>query len=134
MARWSEAELDRIGGAEELQLASKRTDGSLRPYVTMWVIRAGNALYVRSAGGPDRPWYRRAKASGTGRIRADGFERDVTFADATLSAHVAIDHAYHALSLIHISMFHWTEQKIRVHAQYCVLALAVARLMARRCV
>ena len=96
MARWSEAELDRIGGAEELQLASKRTDGSLRPYVTMWVIRAGNALYVRSAGGPDRPWYRRAKASGTGRIRADGFERDVTFADATLSAHVAIDHAYHA--------------------------------------
>ena len=96
MARWSEAELDRIGNAEELQLASKRTDGSLRPYVTMWVIRAGNALYVRSAGGPDRPWYRRAKASGTGRIRADGFERDVTFADATLSAHVAIDHAYHA--------------------------------------
>jgi transposase len=28
-------------------------------------------------------------------------------------------------------MFHWTEQKIRVHAQYCVLALAVARLMVR---
>jgi transposase len=28
-------------------------------------------------------------------------------------------------------MFHWTEQKIRVHAFYCVLALAVARLMVR---
>ncbi len=28
-------------------------------------------------------------------------------------------------------MFHWTEQKIRVHALYCVLALAVARLMVR---
>ena len=28
-------------------------------------------------------------------------------------------------------MFHWTEQKIRVHVFYCVLALAVARLMAR---
>ncbi len=28
-------------------------------------------------------------------------------------------------------MFHWTEPKIRVHAAYCVLALAVARLMAR---
>jgi len=23
-----------------------------------------------------------------------------------------------------LTMFHWTEQKIRVHAQYCVLALA----------
>jgi transposase len=29
-------------------------------------------------------------------------------------------------------MFHWTDQKIRVHAFYCVLALAVARLMARQ--
>jgi transposase len=28
-------------------------------------------------------------------------------------------------------MFHWTEQKIRVHVQYCVLALLVARLMVR---
>jgi transposase len=29
-------------------------------------------------------------------------------------------------------MFHWTDQKIRVHAFYCVLALAVARLMVRQ--
>jgi len=28
-------------------------------------------------------------------------------------------------------MFHWTDQKIRVHAFYCVLALAVSRLMVR---
>ncbi len=28
-------------------------------------------------------------------------------------------------------MFHFTEQKIRVHVFYCVLALAVARLMVR---
>jgi transposase len=28
-------------------------------------------------------------------------------------------------------MFHWTEQKIRVHVFYCVLALTVARLMVR---
>jgi transposase len=28
-------------------------------------------------------------------------------------------------------MFHWTEQKIRVHVFYCVLALMVARLMTR---
>jgi hypothetical protein len=29
-------------------------------------------------------------------------------------------------------MFHWTEQKIRVHVFYCVLALAVAHLMRRQ--
>jgi transposase len=28
-------------------------------------------------------------------------------------------------------MFHWTEQKIRVHVLYCVVALMVARLMVR---
>jgi hypothetical protein len=28
-------------------------------------------------------------------------------------------------------MFHWTEQKIRVHAFYCVLALTIAHLMRR---
>ena len=29
-------------------------------------------------------------------------------------------------------MHHWTDQKIRVHVFYCVLALAVARLMRRQ--
>ncbi len=96
MARWTEAELDRIGRAEELQLASERTDGSLRPYVTIWIVRVDDDLYVRSAYRVDNPWYRRAKTSGVGRIRAGGFERDVTFADATPEAPAAIDHAYHA--------------------------------------
>jgi hypothetical protein len=93
---WASDDLDRVGGAEELQLASRRADGTLRGFVTMWVVRAGDELYVRSAGGPDRPWYVRATASGTGRIRAGGAERDVTFADAHTDAHEAIDAAYHA--------------------------------------
>jgi hypothetical protein len=96
MATWTNEELDRIGNAEELQLASPRDDKSRRPYVTMWVVRAGDDVYVRSAGGPERPWYRRAKASGAGRIRAGGVERDVAFAEATDDAHADIDAAYHA--------------------------------------
>jgi hypothetical protein len=93
---WSTDDLDRVGEAEELQLASRRTDGSLRSFVTMWVVRAGGDLYVRAAGGPDRPWYQRAIASGTGRVRAGGVERNVTFADANADDHPAIDAAYHA--------------------------------------
>lgn len=92
---WTEDELRRIGNAEVLELASTRTDGSLRPYVTMWVVRAGDELYVRSAHGPDNPWYRRAKASGEGRIRAGGLERAVTFDDAAPGAQASIDGAYH---------------------------------------
>jgi hypothetical protein len=93
---WAGDDLDRVGGAEELQLASRRADGTLRGFVTMWVVRVGGELYVRSAGGPDRPWYVRATASGTGRIRAGGVERDVTFTDAQTDVHEAIDAAYHA--------------------------------------
>lgn len=96
MTTWTDEELSRIGAAEELQLASTRPDGTLRPFVTMWVVRAGDALYVRSAAGPTNPWYRRAKASGVGRIRAGGLERDVTFAEADPNAHSSIDAAYHA--------------------------------------
>jgi hypothetical protein len=93
---WTEEELSRIGKAEELQLASTRADGALRPYVTMWVVRAGDDLYVRSAYGPTNPWFRRAEASGTGRIQVGGLERDVSFADAAPDVHAAIDAAYHA--------------------------------------
>jgi Uncharacterized protein conserved in bacteria (DUF2255) len=82
MTTWTDEELRRIGEAQELQLASARRDGTMLPYTTMWVVRAGDDLYVRSAYGPDNPWFRRAKASGAGRIRAGGVERDVAYAEA----------------------------------------------------
>ena len=98
-AGWTTDELNRIGGTDELQVTSRRPDGSFRPYVTIWVVRAGRNLFVRSAYGPDNPWFRRAVASGVGRIRAGTLERDVTFSrprtdDAGF--HQAIDAAYHA--------------------------------------
>jgi hypothetical protein len=96
MAAWTREELERIGAAEELELASLRRDGTMRPYVTMWVVRTGDDLHVRSAYGPDNPWFRRAKASGAGRIRAGGLERDVTFAEPAPGVHAAIDTAYHS--------------------------------------
>lgn len=96
MATWTSDELQRIGDATELQLASKCADGSLRPYVTMWVVRVGSDIYVRSAGGPDRPWYLHASASGAGHIRAGGVERTVTFREAPGDVHPAIDSAYHS--------------------------------------
>lgn len=95
-APWSPHDLRSIGASEELQLASRRPDGSLRPFVTMWVVRAGDDLYVRSAYGPGNPWYRRATASGTGRIQAGGIERDVSFTRAAADAQDDIDAAYHA--------------------------------------
>lgn len=96
VSAWAEGELAGIGGAGELQVASRRDDGTLRPYVTIWVVRAGDGLYVRSAYGEDNPWFRRARASRAGRIRAGGIERDVTFAEPEPGVHPAVDAAYHA--------------------------------------
>ena len=93
---WTETELARIGGAEELRIASIRPDGTQRPYVIIWVVRAGDALYVRSAYGSDNPWFRRAIASGIGRVKAGGLEPAVTFERAGDDVMDAVDAAYQA--------------------------------------
>ncbi len=60
MTAWTEDELERVGSATELQVSSYRPDGSLRPFVTIWAVRAGDDLFVRSAYGRDNGWFRRA--------------------------------------------------------------------------
>lgn len=96
MSRWARDELETIEGTQELQLASKRADGPLRPYVTMWVVRVDDDVYVRSAYGPENRWFRHAKGSANGRIRVGGIESDVAFAEPEPGVHAAIDSAYHA--------------------------------------
>ncbi|WP_425956811.1 DUF2255 family protein [Xylanimonas sp. McL0601] len=95
MATWTPEELDRVGRAEELQVSSVRPDGSLRPYVTIWVVRVGDEIFLRSAYGPENGWFRRALASGRGRVRAGGVEKDVTFEQVGAEVRDAVDAAYH---------------------------------------
>jgi hypothetical protein len=96
VSAWTDDELHRIGDATELELAPRRSDGTLRTYTTMWIVRVEDELYVRSAGGQDRPWYRHALGTGTGRIRTGGVERDDNFDSADTAIHDAIDASYHA--------------------------------------
>jgi hypothetical protein len=96
MTGWTANELGRIGRADELEVTSTRPDGSLRPFITIWVVRSGDDLYVRSAYGPDNGWFRRAKASGLGRIRAGGIERDVAFEEPGPEVADELHAAYHA--------------------------------------
>jgi len=93
---WTKEDLATVGNAEELAIASRRPDGSLRPYVTIWVVRVGEDIYVRSAAGPDNPWFRRALASGQGRIRAGGVEQEVTFESHPFESLESVTAAYHA--------------------------------------
>ncbi|HSK54020.1 MAG TPA: DUF2255 family protein [Jiangellales bacterium] len=96
MTAWTDDELRRIGRAEQLQVSSYRADGTLRPYVAIWTVRVGDDVYIRSAYGRDNGWFRRALASGTGRIRAGGVEKEVAFEEPEDDVHASVDTAYHA--------------------------------------
>ncbi len=96
MTAWTADALARVGGADELQVASRRADGSLRPFVTIWAVRVGDDIYIRSANGPENPWFLRALKAGQGRIRAGGVDRDVTFEHVGRDAGAAVTDAYHA--------------------------------------
>jgi hypothetical protein len=95
MSGWTADELARVGRADELRIASRRPDGSLRPFVTIWAVRVGDDIYVRSAYGRENPWFQRAIASGEGQIRAGGVERDVAFEKPGPKVDEDLHAAYH---------------------------------------
>ncbi len=96
MNAWTGEELNKIGTAEELELASLRLDGTLRKPVTMWVVRLGDDLYVRAVNGRDGAWFRGTQVRHEGRIQAGGVDKDVTFVDADPGLNDQIDAVYRA--------------------------------------
>ena len=96
MTEWTSEELTRIGTAEELKLASLRPDGTLRRPVTIWVVRHGDSLYVRSVQGRTAAWFRGAQVRHEGHIQAGGVDKDVTFEDADHHVDDDLDGAYRA--------------------------------------
>ncbi|MGD0613353.1 MAG: DUF2255 family protein [Anaerolineales bacterium] len=94
MTTWTSDELTKIGTVEELEIASLRRDGTLRKPVTIWVVRLGDDVYVRSVNGRTAAWYRSTQLRHEGRIQAGGVEKDVTFVDAVPDINDQIDAAY----------------------------------------
>ncbi|GAA1363662.1 DUF2255 family protein [Catellatospora chokoriensis] len=92
---WTPEELDRIGAADELDVAARRRDGSLRTPTTIWVVRTGDDLYIRSYRGPEGGWYRATKTRHEGHIHAADIDRDVAFVAAPdPDLNTRIDEAY----------------------------------------
>jgi hypothetical protein len=83
MTAWTKDELDKIGQANELEIASVRRDGTLSNPVTIWVVRIGNDFYVRSYKGRRGAWFRAAQVHHQGHVRAGGIEKDVAFVEET---------------------------------------------------
>ena len=95
MTLWKPDELSRIEAAEELEIASFRQDGTLRSPVTIWVVRRGDDVYVRSVNGREGSWFRGAQDRHEARIGAGSVAKDVTLVE-TDEANDEIDSAYRA--------------------------------------
>jgi len=94
MTHWTSDQLDKFGKAEEVQIASARPDGTLGRPVTIWVVRHGDDLYVRSVRGRKGHWFRGTQERHEGQIRAGRLKEGVTFIDAGRDIDDEVDAAY----------------------------------------
>src|ERR1700744_5945947 len=78
---WTPGELQRIGAARELQIASRRADETLRRPVPVWVVTAGGQVYVRTWYRRDTGWFGRVLALPRAVIRVPGLEAGGTVED-----------------------------------------------------
>ena len=76
MTGWTSDELTKVGTAQELELASARGDGTLGKPRTIWVVRVGDDLYVRSMYGRAGGWFPATQVRHEGHIRAGGVDKD----------------------------------------------------------
>ena len=118
-AIWTAEELDRIGAAEELQI----TPTGARRAVPIWVVRAGQELYVRSWRGSAGVWVRAAQASHAALVQAGGVERDVDLVKAGDDVTDAVDAAYRDKYARYPS---YVEPMVRAQAQETTLRLVPA--------
>jgi hypothetical protein len=96
---WSPEELERIGSAEELQIAAKRADGTLRREVPIWVVLTGGQVYVRTWYRRDSGWFGHVLESRRARIRVPGLEADIAIediGDGGAELRASVDAAYRA--------------------------------------
>jgi hypothetical protein len=99
--RWdvplSNAQVEAVGAARELQVTTYRPDGSTRKAIPIWVVAVQDTVYIRSAYGPDAGWYRHAIADNRLHIEAGNVSIDVSLQPNSDSAvNDGVDSAYRA--------------------------------------
>jgi hypothetical protein len=92
MGTWTSQELEAIGSADELEIAPVKDDGTQRKPVTIWTVRHGDDVYVRSVNGRTSVWFRGAQARHEAHINAGGVDKDVALVETDASDE--IDAAY----------------------------------------
>jgi hypothetical protein len=67
---WRADELSTIDGCGDVDIATRRSDGTLRAARIVWIVRHGNAVYVRSVNGTTAAWYRGVQTCHEGELSA----------------------------------------------------------------
>ena len=96
MNPWTSRQARAITDPQEIQVAPRRPDGTLRRPTTIWVVGDGDDVFVRSTNGRGAAWFRGAIASGAGQILARGTAVEVTFTEADDDALPRVGAAYRA--------------------------------------
>ncbi|PYE30541.1 hypothetical protein C8J35_11348 [Rhizobium sp. PP-F2F-G38] len=92
---WSNEELGRIGGSDDLHISPFRGDGSTLGTPTwIWSVVVDGELYVRGYNGQASRWYQAAVAQRAGRVSVAGMTRGVTFKTVEGPINDTIDDAY----------------------------------------
>ncbi|MTD16828.1 DUF2255 family protein [Nakamurella sp. YIM 132087] len=95
---WDPELLAALARAVEVDVTTRRPDGTLRAWVPIWLVGVGDRLYARSWKGTRGAWYRHASRLGEGLLRLDGTETVVHFHNtgADIADRSAIDDGYRA--------------------------------------
>ncbi len=95
MAEWTQTELSKIAGADDLHIAPFREDGKTYGTPTwIWSVVVDGALYVRAYNGTRSRWYKAAMRQRAGRISVAGMTREVAFEPVDGAINDRIDEAY----------------------------------------
>jgi len=95
MSIWTEDDLRKIAGTDDLHISPFREDGITYGTPTwIWSVVVDGAFYVRAYNGRNSRWYQAALRQRAGRITAAGMAKEVTFEPEDGPIHDLIDEAY----------------------------------------
>lgn len=96
MSTWDPGTAAALTAPEEVEVVTRRRDGTLRRPRIIWDVAVGERVFIRSTNGPEADWYRWALATGRGQLVARGTAYDVSFVPAETADLPAVDDAYRA--------------------------------------
>ncbi|WP_029136337.1 DUF2255 family protein [Nakamurella lactea] len=82
MTAWNPALARAVTSPDEVQIVTRRRDGSLRRPRIIWIVGDDDRVYVRSTNGPTAGWFRSALGTGTGQLIAGGVTHEIRFTSA----------------------------------------------------